>query len=110
MLLHPPFFTLLKRLLNGEGRGVQQHDSPCRRRLGWARRPDDPNVAARLAFLRANNGIKGLEIVEPHEVERAVALFNRDGCFSRWRDWHSAAPRSTFSRCVNSDGERASAK
>ena len=29
---------------------------------------------------------------------------------SRRRDGHSAAPPSTFSRCINSDGERASAK
>ena len=29
---------------------------------------------------------------------------------SHWRDCHSAAPPSTFSRCFNSDGERASAK
>ena len=30
---------------------------------GWARRPDDPNVQARLKHLRENNGLKGLEIV-----------------------------------------------
>ena len=29
---------------------------------------------------------------------------------ARWRGCHSAAPPSTFSRCINSDGERASAK
>ena len=29
---------------------------------------------------------------------------------SHWRDCHSAASPSTFSRCFNSDGERASAK
>ena len=32
------------------------------------------------------------------------------GNSSRRRDCHSAAPPSTFSRCFNSDGERASAK
>lgn len=46
---------------------------------GWARRPEDPNVQARLEHLRANNGLKGLEIVSPHEIERATALFLRDG-------------------------------
>ena len=32
------------------------------------------------------------------------------GMCSHWRDCHSAAPPSTFSRCFNSDGERVSAK
>ena len=39
-----------------------------------------------------------------------VQLLTRTGAASRWRDCHSAAPPSTFSRCFNSDGERASAK
>jgi len=30
-------------------------------------------------YLNANNGIKGLEILEPTDIERAVALFRRDG-------------------------------
>ena len=29
--------------------------------------------------LEANNGIKGLELLQPHEVDRAVKLFQRDG-------------------------------
>ena len=45
----------------------------------WQRRPDDPNVQRRLQWLRANNGIAGLEIVSPHEIERAATLFHRDG-------------------------------
>ena len=35
---------------------------------------------------------------------------NDMGWSSRWRDCHSAAPPSPFSRCMNSDGERASPK
>jgi ectoine hydroxylase-related dioxygenase (phytanoyl-CoA dioxygenase family) len=47
---------------------------------------DEPNatenpehVIALRAYLEANNGIKGLEIVEPNEIEQAVKLFHRDG-------------------------------
>ena len=29
--------------------------------------------------LAANNGIRGLEVLEPHEIERAVRIFDRDG-------------------------------
>lgn len=47
---------------------------------GWMGVPkDDPQVAALRAHLAANNGIEGLEILQPHEVERAVRLFRRDG-------------------------------
>ena len=46
---------------------------------GWTRSPDDPSVQARLAHLRENNGLKGLEIVHYSEVERATKLFLRDG-------------------------------
>ena len=38
-----------------------------------------------------------------------ISLFS-DGTDSPCRGCHSAAPPSTFSRCTNSDGERASAK
>ena len=40
---------------------------------------DDPEVAALRERLRHANGIKGLEIVAPDEVERAARLFFRDG-------------------------------
>ncbi len=40
---------------------------------------DDPEVAALRDHLRANNGIRGLEILDPSEVERAVRIFRRDG-------------------------------
>jgi phytanoyl-CoA dioxygenase PhyH len=40
---------------------------------------DDPEVQALRARLKEKNGILGLEIVEPHEVERAARIFHRDG-------------------------------
>ncbi|HLI67152.1 MAG TPA: phytanoyl-CoA dioxygenase family protein [Caulobacteraceae bacterium] len=40
---------------------------------------DDPEVEALRERLRRDNGLKGLEILEPHEIERAVRLFRRDG-------------------------------
>ena len=40
---------------------------------------DDPEVAALRTHLRAENGLRGLEIVEPHEIERAKRIFFRDG-------------------------------
>lgn len=41
--------------------------------------PASPDVADLRAHLEANNGIKGLEILEPNEIEHAVRLFRRDG-------------------------------
>jgi hypothetical protein len=40
---------------------------------------DDPEVQALRERLRANNGVPGLEICEPHEIERAKRIFFRDG-------------------------------
>jgi hypothetical protein len=40
---------------------------------------DDPEVEALRATLRERNGVRGLEMVEPHEVERAARIFFRDG-------------------------------
>ena len=45
----------------------------------WTRSYDDPNVVALREKLNRHNGIKGLEILAPTEVERAVELFYRDG-------------------------------
>jgi len=42
----------------------------------WA---DDPDVVALRAHLEANNGIKGLDILEPTDVQHAADLFRRDG-------------------------------
>ena len=40
---------------------------------------DDPDVQALREHLRANNGIRGLEICAPDEVERATRVYRRDG-------------------------------
>jgi hypothetical protein len=40
---------------------------------------DDPEVEALRARLKAVNGTRGLEIVSPHEVDRAARIFFRDG-------------------------------
>lgn len=40
---------------------------------------DDPEVEALRRHLKANNGIRGLEICTPDEVERATRIFRRDG-------------------------------
>lgn len=47
--------------------------------VGWTRAFDDPGVVALRERLRERNGIPGLEIVSPGEVDRAAALFHRDG-------------------------------
>ena len=46
---------------------------------GWTRSYDDPGVVALRERLRECNGIRGLEVVDPHDVERAVTIFHRDG-------------------------------
>jgi hypothetical protein len=40
---------------------------------------DDPEVIRLRGHLSQNNGIRGLEILEPHEVDRAARTFFRDG-------------------------------
>lgn len=48
--------------------------------LGWHGRDRfSPDVVAQREYLAANSGITGLEILEPHEIDRAVKLFRRDG-------------------------------
>ena len=48
--------------------------------LGWAGPSrTDPEVIALREHLEANNGIRGLDVLEPTEIERAVQLFDRDG-------------------------------
>ncbi len=46
------------------------------RLLAWA---DDPDIVALRAHLEANNGIKGLDILEPTDVQHAADIFRRDG-------------------------------
>ncbi len=43
------------------------------------RAADTPDVAALRAHLEANNGIKGLDILQPGDTKRAVELLCRDG-------------------------------
>jgi ectoine hydroxylase-related dioxygenase (phytanoyl-CoA dioxygenase family) len=40
---------------------------------------ETPELAAQRAYLEANTGIRGLEVLGPSDVERAVTLFRRDG-------------------------------
>jgi len=48
--------------------------------LGWVGRDrNDSEIVARRQYLSANGGIRGLEILEPTEIERAVKIFRRDG-------------------------------
>ena len=66
------------------------------RRHGWAGASrDDPHVVALRARLEAGNGIVGLEVVAPDDVERALRLFHRDG-FVAVRDVLSAAQVETL--------------
>ena len=44
-----------------------------------SRLPDAPEVRALREHLRAHNGIQGLEICDPSEIERAARIFHRDG-------------------------------
>ena len=48
--------------------------------LGWVGAdPNDPEIDQLRQHLKANNGIRGLEVLEPHEIDRAVRVFSRDG-------------------------------
>ena len=48
--------------------------------LGWVGvDPMSNEVVALREYLRDNNGIRGLEVVSPDEVERATRIFHRDG-------------------------------
>ena len=48
--------------------------------LGWVDvDPDRDDITALRTHLENHNGITGLEVLEPHEVERATRIFYRDG-------------------------------
>jgi ectoine hydroxylase-related dioxygenase (phytanoyl-CoA dioxygenase family) len=48
--------------------------------LGWVGRdPNASDIVAMREHLREQNGIRGLEILDPGDVERAVRVFDRDG-------------------------------
>ena len=59
------------------------------------RRYDHPEVATLRAHLREHNGIRGLEICAPDEIERIVRIFRRDG-FVVVRDLLDEAQLQTF--------------
>lgn len=49
-------------------------------RSDWTPRPmDTPEIIAQRAYLEAHNGIRGLEILEPRDTQRALEQFRRDG-------------------------------
>ncbi len=49
-------------------------------KLGWVNRePADAKVQRLRVYLENNNGMKGLEILAPEEIDRAVKIFYRDG-------------------------------
>ena len=48
--------------------------------IGWKDlAASDPRVGQLREYLQVNNGVEGLEIVSPKDVEQAVKLFHRDG-------------------------------
>jgi hypothetical protein len=48
--------------------------------LGWhGIDRDAPGIVAQREYLAANNGLTGVEILEPSEIDRAVRVFRRDG-------------------------------
>lgn len=59
-----------------EHRNLTAGDPRCAQ---WTRSYDDPDVVALRECLWDRNGLPGLEVVTPDEVERAAALFHRDG-------------------------------
>lgn len=59
-----------------EHRNLTSGDPRC---ASWTRAYDDPDVSALRERMRERNGIPGLEVVAPDEIERAAALFHRDG-------------------------------
>ncbi len=59
-----------------EHRNLTAGDPEC---ADWERRTDHPGVVALRDELREHNGIPDLEVISPHEIERAVELFHRDG-------------------------------
>ena len=79
------------------------------------RLPDADDVQRLRAHLREHNGIRGLEICAPHEVERAVRIFHRDGFvvvrdlldeahLRRWREGSARVLRDILS--VPGPGDR----
>ena len=55
---------------------------------------DDPEVEALRGKLRERNGIRGLEICEPHETKKIARIFHRDGFCVVERPAHTGAARA----------------
>ena len=53
--------------------GVEDPRAPAERVF------DHPEVVELRDYLARHNGIRGLDICEPHEIDRAVRIFHRDG-------------------------------
>lgn len=66
----------------------------------WTRAHDDPGVSALREKLRAENGIKGLELVAPDDAARAAELLHRDG-FVAVRDAVPADVLADIQRAAN---------
>jgi hypothetical protein len=76
-------------LVKSEGFSAADPTAPARRVY------DDPEVCALRERLRRCNGLPGLEIVGPHEIDRARRIFFRDG-FVVVRDLLDAARLAAF--------------
>ena len=74
-----------------QSRGFGIHDPNCPSKRVY----DDPEVERLRARLRKNNGITGLEICNPDEIDRARRLFRRDG-FVVVRDLLNAQQLDSF--------------
>ena len=59
-----------------EHRNLVSGDPRC---ASWTRSYDDPDVVALRERMWERNGIPGLEVVDPSDVDRATRLFHRDG-------------------------------
>ena len=89
--------TPVNETVDGDGKafpnqprfGVPDPRAPARRVY------DDPEVEDLRGTLKRDNGIRGLEICSPDEIERAVRIFHRDG-FVVVRDLLDDAHLRTF--------------
>ena len=89
--------TLPNETVDDKGRPFVQHEgfSAADPRAPKRRAYDDPGVSTLREHLRAHNGIRGLEILHPHEIDRAAQIFFRDG-FVVVRDALDVAMLETF--------------
>ena len=105
MRTHPSMKPLTPKEISSPARrgfGVADPNSPKHRIY------DDPEVEALREKLREHNGIRGLEICEPHETQKIARIFHRDGFavvkdllnveqLARWREGCAEALRDILS-------------